>query len=351
MSKSDPTTSGIYRIRCLANGKVYIGSAVDFAERWRVHVYELDRGKHHSRYLQRAWNKHGPDGFVFEVIEYADQPVLIEREQWHLDNAQACNPRHGYNTSPTAGSQLGFKHSEETRAAYSEARKGRVVTPETKARIRAKHLGRVFSPETKAKMKAARRNKPLSPAQEEVVKGLAELSRSKTGLPGPRHTDDAKAKMAAAQHRRYQDPEIRQKMIDAARRVGVICKGKPHKMTPEGSAGIAEANRQKALDPQWQASQARRNQDPNYRAMLAAKLQGHVVSDETRAKISAANKGRLRGRKRSPEAVAKTAAANRGRVVSPETRAKIAAALQGRSCPAVAEANRRRAKSTSTQEN
>lgn len=48
-------------------------------------------------------------------------------------------------------------------------------------------------------------------------------------------------------------------------------------------------------------------------------------SDETRARMSAAAKGR----KQSPEAIAKTAAAHRGMKRSPETLAKMSAALKG----------------------
>jgi hypothetical protein len=52
-------------------------------------------------------------------------------------------------------------------------------------------------------------------------------------------------------------------------------------------------------------------------------------SPETRAKISAAHKGKAL----SPEHRARISAARKGRPCSPETRAKIAAALKGRSGP------------------
>ncbi len=73
---------------------------------------------------------------------------------------------------------------------------------------------------------------------------------------------------------------------------------------------------------------------------------GHKPSAETRAKMSAARRGKKRspeacaksaatqrGRKlgpRSPEATAKAAASNRGRKRTPEARAKMAAAMKGK---------------------
>lgn len=59
------------------------------------------------------------------------------------------------------------------------------------------------------------------------------------------------------------------------------------------------------------------------KARLSAAHRGKIVSPETRAKLSAFN----RGRPRDPAAVAKTAAANRGQKRSPATRAKMSAAI------------------------
>src|SRR5690606_34420785 len=53
--------SGIYEIHCTKSGRRYVGSAVNFSARWRLHYTQLCAGKHHSRHLQRAWNKYGED--------------------------------------------------------------------------------------------------------------------------------------------------------------------------------------------------------------------------------------------------------------------------------------------------
>ena len=43
-----PTSSGIYQIRCRANGKIYVGSAVTLRARWDGHRRELRKGLHLS---------------------------------------------------------------------------------------------------------------------------------------------------------------------------------------------------------------------------------------------------------------------------------------------------------------
>ncbi len=64
--------SGIYRIRNLINNKSYIGSAVNFKRRWNYHKQDLIACRHHSKYLQNAWNKYGEAAFEFKVMEYVE---------------------------------------------------------------------------------------------------------------------------------------------------------------------------------------------------------------------------------------------------------------------------------------
>jgi group I intron endonuclease len=111
--------SGIYEIVNLVNGKRYVGSALNFRQRWHGHRSRLNQGRHHSKYLQASWTKYGEDAFVFRVIEHCGRDVLLEREQHHID--LGCE----YNVSRTAGSPLGVKHSDETRARMSESRRGK----------------------------------------------------------------------------------------------------------------------------------------------------------------------------------------------------------------------------------
>lgn len=112
---------GIYKIENLVNGKIYIGSSVDISERWHRHSTDLRTNRHGNDYLQNAWNKHGEDNFKFEIIEYInDISILINREQYWIDQLNACKRSIGYNLSPTAGSPYGFKHTDETKLKQSK---------------------------------------------------------------------------------------------------------------------------------------------------------------------------------------------------------------------------------------
>lgn len=97
------TTSGIYRIRCIPTNKQYVGSSRHIERRWKEHVALLLRGAHHSAHLQSAWNCHGPDTFLFEVIEEVDPDLLLEREQYWIDATQCHDTSLGYNIAKHVG--------------------------------------------------------------------------------------------------------------------------------------------------------------------------------------------------------------------------------------------------------
>jgi group I intron endonuclease len=132
--------SGIYVIRNIVNGKKYVGSAANIYDRWGLHIKTLELGTHHNRLLQRAWNKYFCENFAFTIVEYVDNKEdLLEREQYYMDITKCYDHRFGYNLLPKAGSCLGYKHSEETKAkrkgwkptehqrkAVSEANKKRI---------------------------------------------------------------------------------------------------------------------------------------------------------------------------------------------------------------------------------
>lgn len=135
--------TGIYQITNIKNGRKYVGSAVNISKRWREHLRQLEDGKHHSRFMQRCWNKHGGECFVFRVILCCGVESLIWYEQRAMDS---ISPE--YNSNPTAGSMLGHKHSAATRKRMSESRPkgfspmtGKSHSEETKRKISATKTG------------------------------------------------------------------------------------------------------------------------------------------------------------------------------------------------------------------
>ena len=135
--------SGIYTITNSANGKQYVGSAVDLRRRSRAHIASLNRGAHDNSYLQRSWDKYGGASFGFVVLEFVeDVEDLIPREQHYIDT---LNPE--YNLRPMADSQLGWVPSEETRRKISQSNMGKKASLETRKRQSEARKGKRLSEE------------------------------------------------------------------------------------------------------------------------------------------------------------------------------------------------------------
>lgn len=110
--------SGIYQILNLVNDKFYIGSAVNIAIRVYEHRRLLRLSSHPNRHLQSA--KYGEVSFEFRVLEIVEnRSKLIECEQAWLNWTKCYNDTIGYNLAPTANSQLGFRHSCDTKEKLS----------------------------------------------------------------------------------------------------------------------------------------------------------------------------------------------------------------------------------------
>lgn len=165
--------SAIYMIFNVVNEKFYIGSAVNLDKRLASHLWHLTNNSHYNRYLQRAWDKYGFDNFQFYRLELCDKEKLIEREQHYID---LLKPK--YNLSPTAGSCLGVKHTEETKLKMSEWQVGRKMSDEAKQKM---------SKAAKGNSNAAGYKHPP-----EVLLRLTNLKR------GRKHTEEHKAKISAA---------------------------------------------------------------------------------------------------------------------------------------------------------
>jgi len=138
--------TGIYKITNLANSKVYIGSsAVSIKRRWYKHVSALKKGNHHSLKLQRAWNKHGKENFILEVLEECDPESCVTREQYWLDLYQSATT--GYNINHLTQSRLGVKQLDKSKC------KGRGKwSAESKLKLSITRTGMKF-PKTSLAMK------------------------------------------------------------------------------------------------------------------------------------------------------------------------------------------------------
>ena len=69
--------------------------------------------------VSRALLKYGYSSFTLVILEYCEPSNVIAREQFYL--SLLCPE---YNILQTAGSLIGFKHSDETRKKISDAMSG-----------------------------------------------------------------------------------------------------------------------------------------------------------------------------------------------------------------------------------
>lgn len=171
---SIPRNSGIYKITCAANDKIYIGSSNNLRQRWNEHRSDLTRNVHKNAHLQNAWNKYGEQSFVFEIVEFVMPWILLDREQFWLDNLKPYHKKIGFNIATSASNPaLGLKHSPEHIEKIRTASQGRIHSAETRTKISAVHKGKVNSTETRAKISVALKGRKQSP--ELIEKRIAPL--------------------------------------------------------------------------------------------------------------------------------------------------------------------------------
>lgn len=228
MSDIIPRTSGVYKITCIANKRIYIGSAANLYKRKYDHFRTLRLNQHHNPIMQNAWNKYGEQSFTFEVLEIVLPISLTAREQYWFNKFKPFPPR-GFNILPEAGTTLGREYSPEAieniRQGIAKRRPptpeaierlkhiwdGRKHSPETKEKIRQAHLGKKKSPEHIEKMRQAQLGKKQSPER-------AEMSR-RAAL-GRKRSPETREKMSQASKGRKKSPESIEK-----RKQTMIAKG------------------------------------------------------------------------------------------------------------------------------
>lgn len=175
MSQMIEQKTGVYLIKNLINGKVYVGSAAkSFLSRWRVHRANLRHQTHTNTKLQNSWNKYGEAAFSFEVFIVCSPQNCLLFEQRVIDFLDAVNI--GYNISPIAGSLRGFRHSDESKVKMSHAQKGKFIPLYMRMAVSKANSERVHSETTKSKLSNSLKGRIITPEWRENIR-LGKLGR------------------------------------------------------------------------------------------------------------------------------------------------------------------------------
>lgn len=186
--------SGIYKIQSkIKPERIYIGSAINIGKRWVMHLSHLRRNIHHSKKLQRHFNKYGEVDFDFVILLGCDKEDLIKTEQYFIDsykpyfnNCQFAYSKLGQKASDETKKKISesnkgkhsFKHSDEWNRNNSESRKGKPawnkgikgnrLSEETKKKMSESRIGHVISEETRLKISKANKGYKNTPEQKEA---------------------------------------------------------------------------------------------------------------------------------------------------------------------------------------
>lgn len=118
--------TGIYIITNLLNNKVYIGQSLSIFNRWWDHKNLLNKGRHHSHHLQKAWNKYGESNFKFEVLSICNENNLNFIEDEFVKLYKANNRKFGYNIL-NPGNKWSIFHRERMIRIFKESNNRKIA--------------------------------------------------------------------------------------------------------------------------------------------------------------------------------------------------------------------------------
>lgn len=148
-----PTFPGIYSITNIETGNKYIGSSNKIKNRRREHARSLLNDSHHCRRLQAAWNFHGPDAFIFEILEgfrSVSTVDLLYIEQEYIDATLDS-----YNTTKVAGRPIGYKKTPEQIEKTASKLRGVPLKPWYRLKRSLSNKGKKRTKEQCANIRAA----------------------------------------------------------------------------------------------------------------------------------------------------------------------------------------------------
>lgn len=131
-----PKTYGVYKITCLVNNKVYIGSSINLYSRLNSHKSKLNKNKGNIN-LQKDFNKYKINNFTFTTLETnksINKYEIYKKEEYYINKYKSNKIEFGYNISNVSENGNNI-FSVETKIKISQSRIGTKMSDSTKERI------------------------------------------------------------------------------------------------------------------------------------------------------------------------------------------------------------------------
>jgi group I intron endonuclease len=239
---------GIYQIRNTKNDKIYIGSSKNIENRWLRHLQELRNGSHHNIKLQRAFNKYGEKSFVLEVVESTPDSLLLEREQYYLDELRPYETGYNIGKLASGGDNLTYHpHRDKIiRKIVEGVKKSKSQRTEEQKREYIRKItgsgnpnyGKRWNDEQRLKMSKRRKGAKASKETKEKISQVSKLrwqseefkqrekerrKGSGNSFYGKQHTQKTKDAISKKQKERYDGMsfEEKQKIIPNLKKIKV----------------------------------------------------------------------------------------------------------------------------------
>ena len=107
--KQSPQIAGVFQIKNLKNGKIFVGSGLNLQGKLNSHKIQLQViGSHRNKALLQDWKEYGPENFSFDILEtlelqgelsYKERKALNDLEKLWLGKLQPYGEK-GYNKRP-----------------------------------------------------------------------------------------------------------------------------------------------------------------------------------------------------------------------------------------------------------
>lgn len=328
-----PKEAGIYKLTCVNNGKIYIGKAINIAERMSKHKFYGKQEKRRS-FFENAIHIYGWHSFNIDILEvFKDfdknnedhNTELLNKEAYYIKLFNSTDRNVGYNICSYSNDNTGYTWTEEKKEMVRIAnlnKPKRVLGPcseERKEKIRRAKLGKKrvpLSEEHKKKISLSNIGRTVSEETRQKMRQRRASEETREKLRNKRHSEESKEKMRIAALGKKSSEETRQKMRQAKlgkkrgqlseehkKKIGLSKVGKPRSEETKEKIRTAHIGNTYSL--------GHRHTDETKEKMRQAKLgkKHPPISEKQKQQISEANKGR----KHTPEAIEKMREAARMR--------------------------------------